>query len=118
MQDQLSFQIIWDAQNQKWVNKDQDEDEKESFKPPPKITDLAAMQSAVPKPTPNIPIVESMQSYGAPPTPLLQESIAPSNNDPAAAAKVPNLQSNMFKMQRNKSKIIVTYAGMFASTNC
>lgn len=103
MQNQLSFQIIWDAQNQKWVNKDNDEDEKESFKPPPKMTDLPAMQAPVTKPTPNIPTVES--SYKAPPTPLLQETIAPPNNsESAAAAKIPNLQSNMFKMQRNKSK--------------
>lgn len=100
----MSFQIIWDAQNQKWVNKDQDEDEKESFKPPPKMTDLTAMQSAVSKPTPNIPNAESIPSYRAPPTPIPQETVAPSNNESAAAAKIPNLQSNMFKMQRNKSE--------------
>lgn len=82
------------------MNKDQDEDEKESFKPPPKLTDLPAMQPPVPKPTANIPAVET--SYRAPPTPILQDTTALSNNE--TAAKVPNLQSNMFKMQRNKSK--------------
>ena len=98
----MSFKIIWDAQTQKWVNMDEEEDEKESFKPPPKMTDLPAMQPPVAKPTPNIPAAES--SYRAPPTPMSQETIAPSNSEAMAAAKVPNLQSNMFKMQRNKSK--------------
>lgn len=67
------------------------------------MTDLPGMQPPVSMPTANIPTVET--SYRAPPTPLLQETPAPSNNDAAAAAaaRVPNLQSNMFKMQRNKS---------------
>lgn len=105
----MTFQIIWDAQNQKWMNKDHDEDEKESFKPPPKMTDLPAMQPPamqppVSKPIQNIPAAEA---YRAPPTPLLQETITPSNSE--SAAKVPNLQSNMFKMQRNKSRQCVTH---------
>lgn len=96
----MRFQIIWDAQNQKWMNKDHEEDEKESFKPPPKMSDLPAMQAPIGQPTPNIPAVESAPSYRSPPTPAPQESMAPSNIE---VAKVPNLQSNMFKMQRNKS---------------
>lgn len=56
---------------------------------------------------PNIPATEQqMQSYGIPtlPTPNIQDSNMNSNNDPIPAAKIPSLQSNMFKMQRNKSK--------------
>lgn len=58
---------------------------------------------------PNIPAAESMhpmQSYGSPtlPSPNMQDSNMNINADPLAAAKVPSLQSNMFKMQRNKSK--------------
>lgn len=66
------------------------------------MTDLPAMHPPVAQPTANIPTVET--TYRAPPTPILQDSTSPSNNEAAAAAKVPNLQSNMFKMQRNKSK--------------
>lgn len=85
------------------MNKDHDEDEKESFKPPPKMMELPAMQQpTIAKPSPNIPTVESMPSHNAPPTPMLQET-PQSNHESAAAPKTPNLQSNMFKMQRNKS---------------
>lgn len=86
------------------MNKDQDEDEKESFKPPPKMMELPGMQQNVPTQAPSIPTanqVNPMPSYGSPPTPNLQDANA--NIDPATTPKVPNLQSNMFKMQRNKS---------------
>lgn len=85
------------------MNKDQDEDENETFRPPPKLMELPAMQQTISKPNLNIPTVEAMPSYKGPPTPMLQETIAPSNNE-STTPKVPNLQSNMFKMQRNKSK--------------
>lgn len=58
---------------------------------------------------PNIPAVEPiqpMQSYGSPtlPTPNIQDGNLNSNSDQILTAKIPSLQSNMFKMQRNKSK--------------
>lgn len=58
---------------------------------------------------PNIPAVEPMQpmqSYGSPtlPTPNIQDGNLNSNSDQILIAKIPSLQSNMFKMQRNKSK--------------
>lgn len=71
------------------------------------MMELPGMQRNIPAatPTPTIPNmnqVNAMPSYGgSPTTPNPQDANA--NNDPAAAAKVPNLQSNMFKMQRNKS---------------
>lgn len=103
------FQIIWDEQNKRWINKDQDEDEKESFKPPPKMAQLPEMTqtSNSSSKIPNIPAAEQqMQLYGSPtlPTPNIQEGNTNSNNESIPAAKTPSLQSNMFKMQRNKSK--------------
>lgn len=105
------LQIIWDAQNKRWMNKDNDEDEKESFKPPPKMADLPAMTQIPNDPNThrNIPTVDQvnlMPSYGQPSMPSPSPQDPNANNDVAAAAKVPNLQSNMFKMQRNKSNVI------------
>lgn len=92
------------------MNTDHEEDEKEAFKPPPKMADLPAMtpMSNDPNTHRSIPTVDQMNlmpSYGQPsmPMPTPSPHDPNSNNDVAAAAKVPNLQSNMFKMQRNKS---------------
>lgn len=82
------------------MNKDQDEDEKESFKPPPKMTGIPSMPQPTNNPiqTPNIPTLEPSNI----PTPNLQISNANSSIDPTGTGKPPSLQSNMFKMQRNK----------------
>lgn len=55
--------------------------------------------------TQHIPVAEpnAMLSYQPAPTPNPIEATA-SSPDPTATAKTPSLQSNMFKMQRNKSK--------------
>lgn len=56
--------------------------------------------------TQHIPAAEPMNtmlSYQPVPTPNPIEANA-SSPDPTTAAKTPSLQSNMFKMQRNKSK--------------
>lgn len=86
------------------MNKDHDEDEKESFKPPPKLTEFPAMSQPPNGPiqTPNIPAPEPTNG----PTPNSQNSNASSNIDPTSSGKLPSLQSNMFKMQRNKSIFI------------
>ena len=108
------FQIIWDEQNKKWINKDQDEDEKESFKPPPKMTDLSTLTqlpndiNKIPD-IPNFDQVSQMQSYGSPAmlsVPNVKDiSNMNCSSDPLSTVLPSNsLQSNMFKMQRNKSK--------------
>lgn len=100
------------------MNKDHDEDEKESFKPPPKVTELSAM-AHIPNDSSkisNIPAAElmnPMQSFGNQPvlSSDTQDSYTNSNssNDPTAATRQPSLQSNMFKMQRNKSESNIYY---------
>ncbi|XP_055309388.1 protein transport protein Sec16A-like isoform X3 [Sitodiplosis mosellana] len=100
--------IIWDEQNKRWINKDQDEDEKESFKPPPKMAELPAMTQPlnISNKISNIPTSDQMHimhTYGSPMLSgsNMQDSNVNSSNDPILAA--PSLQSNMFKMQRNKT---------------
>lgn len=104
------FQIIWDEQNKRWINKDGEVDEKESFKPPPKMMELPAMQQNMPtQQPPSIPTIDQsnlMSSYGSPTTPNSPDINL--NSDPTVA-KVPNLQSNMFKMQRNKSMHLLSH---------
>lgn len=105
------MQIIWDAEHKKWVNKDSDETETESFKPPPKISDMMAPvqmpTNNIPNQVPNIPSPMQnpaeipINTYGSSPNNLNASQGDNINSGPAA---VPSLQSNMFKMQRNKSK--------------
>lgn len=117
------FQIIWDAANEKWVNKDGGDDEKEQpLAAPPKMSELPGMAQMqqipqmpqMPQMTandsnqiPNIPNAEpvnQMQAYGNPMAPAMSPQDPNSNNDPMAVPKAPSLQSNMFKMQRKQSK--------------
>lgn len=69
------------------------------------MMELPAMQQHMPtQQPPSIPTIDQsnlMSSYGSPATPTSPDTN--SNGDPGALPKVPNLQSNMFKMQRNKS---------------
>lgn len=74
------------------------------------MSEIPGMPPIPSNPVPSIPAVEPTppMPYGAAPAipaaPMPNETNALPNNDPAAAPKVPHLQSNMFKMQRNKSK--------------
>lgn len=113
------------------MNKDHEEGEAEAFRPPPKMSDLMGPAAAV-APTNSMPNIPAMQppvspvehrnepSFAAyPSSPNLAPAPPALSNPPmpagsgsgggaadAAAAphKVPSLQSNMFKMQRNKSE--------------
>lgn len=134
----ISFchQIIWDEKTKRWLNKDNDEDETEAFKPPPKMSDMMGppampamptmqpMQQMPPlptnndsKPVPSIPMPvqnqtdpsNPMNTYANPPTVNASQAEL-TNNGPTA---VPSLQSNMFKMQRNKSKNLLIFICMF-----
>lgn len=128
----IRAQIVWDPEKKKWMNKDHEESEAEAFKPPPKMSDLMGPAAAV-APINSMPNIPAMQSpvtpiehrnepnFGAYPTsPNLAPTPAPApnlNSPPmpagnsgsgadaiAATNKIPSLQSNMFKMQRNKSE--------------
>lgn len=113
---------MWDPDKKRWVNTEGGEDEQESFKPPPKMSDLMPnmQQSAsqqpmqvptMPAPTPQAPAVPMLDQNSIPnavtnpipntngPTPQTQQPEKP-NTEPAPT---PRLQSNMYKMQRNRS---------------
>ncbi|XP_049310381.1 uncharacterized protein LOC105232085 isoform X1 [Bactrocera dorsalis] len=132
--------IVWDPEKKKWVNTDGDEASEESFKPPPKMSDIMAQAppamgasnvptASQPYPQPQ-PQQQQQQLQPQPPqqqpSPLLdtQQYAAPTQSpapavspapvsgysahaltgtDAAGATKTPSLQSNMFKMQRNRT---------------
>lgn len=113
------FQIVYDKVKGKWINKDEDESEAEAFKPPPKLSDLTGSSLMTNNANQNIPVAAPMppdqrnemnpvNTYGNPNMPSSNFSspqISGVNNpDPTVANKVPSLQSNMYKMQRNKSE--------------
>lgn len=159
--------IVWDKERKCWTNTEGNAEETESFKPPPKMSDMgsvaaaaaAAASSAVPPPalipTPlATPLqqqqqppqqqqqqhelsqaniyennqstaeydynnyaeqVQQQQQQQYAPVPAAAPSPAPANATPAAAQAAaaaaptaggaqPKLQSNMFKIKRNRSK--------------
>ncbi|XP_049540150.1 uncharacterized protein LOC125954146 isoform X2 [Anopheles darlingi] len=123
--DDKNPKIVWDEVSKRWVNTDEAEAEQEAYKPPPKMTDLmpSGPSGAVPPmpPGPQAPSQETnpmyqsvvnqspssggptMQVPGATPT-TVQSNTAAGNPMPTGEpTKVPNLQSNMYKMQRNRT---------------
>lgn len=99
------MQIVWDPVKKKWINSDGGEDETNGdLKPPPKLADL------MPSPTqlPQTPVDVMPQISYTSPSPMIMNSNNASNGvkDDAMKAenKTPSLQSNMYKMQRNRSK--------------
>nr|XP_036232875.1 uncharacterized protein LOC106615086 isoform X5 [Bactrocera oleae]XP_036232876.1 uncharacterized protein LOC106615086 isoform X5 [Bactrocera oleae] len=128
--------IVWDPEKKKWVNTDGDEAAEESFKPPPKMSDIMAQappaMGAFNVPPASQPYSQPQQQQLQPqlpqqqPSPLLdtQQYAAPTQSaapaaslapvsgysahavtsaEAAGATKTPSLQSNMFKMQRNRT---------------
>lgn len=104
------MQIVWDPVKKKWANTDGDESEQDAFKPPPKMSELmpspampsnANQVSNIPQPEPQPPSMMAPQNAAPMPAPNFSN---PQNDQTATTPKVPSLQSNMFKMQRNKSK--------------
>ncbi|XP_058836645.1 uncharacterized protein LOC131693108 isoform X2 [Topomyia yanbarensis] len=116
--------IVWDPETKRWVNTEASETGEEAFKPPPKMSDIMPTGSSQPVQGP-VPV----QSTPAPaPTPVNTgySTVSPFNHEPnlqqiapdvtsqpraavpvahkmGEATKVPTLQSNMFKMQRNRT---------------
>lgn len=113
---------MWDPEKKKWINTEQEESEETAFKPPPKMPGFAPNQfaNAVPVnpaaltiPPGNTASSELVNKVGNVPMAYVNAPTpsnfgnAPQPNSTAASeapAKVPSLQSNMFKMQRNKSE--------------
>ncbi|XP_054086639.1 uncharacterized protein LOC105219596 isoform X2 [Zeugodacus cucurbitae] len=128
--------IVWDPEKKRWINTDGEEAAEESFKPPPKMSDIMAQQPPAMGATNVPPATQPYQQPQPPqqqqqqPSPLLdtQQYAAPTSSPAAAPApaaspapvsgysahalsgadaagvtKTPSLQSNMFKMQRNRT---------------
>ncbi|XP_037934750.1 uncharacterized protein LOC119669065 isoform X2 [Teleopsis dalmanni] len=150
--------IVWDPDKKRWVNTDGDENGEESFKPPPKMSDIMPQQMGVqqPQPQPQSQLQlhqqpqpqqqmqpqpqlqqpqqqqllqqQDIHQYNRLPTPMPTNAAAAPINSPNtgeaphnysaagiaaasttttdvanAAPKPPSLQSNMFKMQRNRT---------------
>ncbi|XP_013104865.2 uncharacterized protein LOC106085249 isoform X2 [Stomoxys calcitrans] len=124
--------IVWDPEKKKWVNTDGDEQEEESFKPPPKMGDMMMMSQANLAPPQSQPQQNQMPSFMDPqqqqqqqyvptslpnsassPNPMQQQQqqqtsaqsnvTAATNPNAPGPTKTPTLQSNMFKMQRNRT---------------
>lgn len=131
--------IVWDPEKKKWVNTDGDEDEQETLKPPPKMSDLMPQQQQQQQqqppstqqqqqaPTQQIPFMDpqqmqqptqfvpnSMPQTAPSPNPLQQQQNQPQQPAPA---KTPTLQSNMFKMQRNRSRVLKFLCAIDISLN-
>uniref|UniRef100_A0A336MDD9 CSON010219 protein n=1 Tax=Culicoides sonorensis TaxID=179676 RepID=A0A336MDD9_CULSO len=106
--------IVWDPNTKRWVNTEGGEDEQESFKPPPKMSDLMpSMQQSTNQPQQQVPTMQTpaMVPQAVPTVPMMDQNSIPSGfvaqpqpdkpgSDPAPT---PRLQSNMFKMQRNRT---------------
>lgn len=150
--------IVWDKERKCWTNTEGGGEEVESFKPPPKMSDMGmgggpaggggpgAGGPPLPPPglsagPPSLPAVaaptfmeptpsQSIDYTAAPaqpewlpvaplpaPSPGLAPSPAPAAAPAAAAAAPggaqPKLQSNMFKMQRNRSRFLAYFSTGF-----
>lgn len=94
--------IVWDAAKKKWINTDEGEDSHESLAPPPKMADL------VPQFQPQQPEIIQQphltQAQNATfNTGAITNSLASADPQAHSQVKSSGLQSNMFKMQRNRS---------------
>uniref|UniRef100_A0A2M4A303 Putative sec23-binding domain of sec16 n=1 Tax=Anopheles triannulatus TaxID=58253 RepID=A0A2M4A303_9DIPT len=121
--DDKNPKIVWDEVSKRWVNTDETEAEQEAYKPPPKMTDLmpsgpsAATAPSMPPGAAQAPSQETNPMYqpvvNQSPSggPTMQAPATAGQSNPAAGnpmptgepMKVPNLQSNMYKMQRNRT---------------
>lgn len=125
------MQIVWDEATKKWVNKDEDPAEAESFKPPPKMGEIPQPQQQ--QPLQNIPQQQPVpqqqqqqqpqfipqnqqpmmsqqplmsQNHVAPMSQMQQQQQPQQLQQNIAEDSAPSVPSapNMFKMQRGRSK--------------
>ncbi|KAL5275136.1 SEC16A family protein [Megaselia abdita] len=98
--------IVWDADKKKWINTDEGEDSQESFVPPPKMAELVPQLQKQHQQQQDLlkeqPQPRQPQSATIPTTGLISTS---ASIDPQVNSQVKSsgLQSNMFKMQRNRT---------------
>ncbi|XP_053660857.1 uncharacterized protein LOC128709857 [Anopheles marshallii] len=126
--DDKNPKIVWDEVTKRWVNTDENEAETEAYKPPPKMADLVPAGPAISggpsqisppgaaagPSVPHSPLPDSGSAYQQPVsnamggndgTQILQSNVATVNaaGPVAEPTKIPTLQSNMYKMQRNRT---------------
>uniref|UniRef100_A0A182MJQ7 Uncharacterized protein n=1 Tax=Anopheles culicifacies TaxID=139723 RepID=A0A182MJQ7_9DIPT len=130
--DDKNPKIVWDEVTKRWVNTDENETEAEAYKPPPKMSDLVPGAPAVPSVPTQMggPLQDNGPAYQQPSNPMggndgtqnrssqpmgnvagVMQPNVPTVNAAAAGGgapvgeptKVPTLQSNMYKMQRNRT---------------
>uniref|UniRef100_A0AAG5DM81 Sec16 Sec23-binding domain-containing protein n=1 Tax=Anopheles atroparvus TaxID=41427 RepID=A0AAG5DM81_ANOAO len=125
--DDKNPKIVWDEATKRWVNTDEGaEAETEAYKPPPKMSDLMpkpagpamASSAAPPTPSPMGPAPGGSGPVPLMPTPdqgagtTFSQNSVPTMGGGASGlpnvpmgepTKVPTLQSNMYKMQRNRT---------------
>lgn len=127
----LFFKIVWDEKTKKWVNKDGDGAESESFKPPPKMgnfgaaspqmlaptspipTQMQQPMAQVPQPSSPAPQMNQFSQQQAPErVPLIQQQAAQqpqtANAASGSAEQMPPAPAapNMFKMQKGRSETL------------
>jgi hypothetical protein len=122
----ICLQIVWDEATKKWMNKDEDPAEVESFKPPPKMDDMMRtnqpMQS-VPQyqQQQQQPMMNQVPMQAAQPVQQMQQQpqammnqVPMQNMTPHQSQQQPNAAAeqvvppgpsapNMFKMQKGRS---------------
>lgn len=100
--------IVWNPDKKQWVNTTSDggEEETEPFQPPPMgMPPQQQPQHQQPPSMPtNVPSFNQQPAMPMAPVDAQQSNGGLPNMTGGDPNKVPNLQSNMFKMQRNRSE--------------
>lgn len=131
------LQILWDPKEKKWINKDEDASEVDSFKPPPKMgmnKSMPPQQDQVPPPmqhpgmyqspamppaqtasamlqSPIAPVQQMHAMPSQPIQPMPITDVSPMQSVPVATSPGPAVTApppNMFKMQKSRSKSSIT----------
>lgn len=110
--------IVWDPEKKRWVNTEANEPEEEALKSPPKMSNINPSGTSLQQPPTPLsatgapvggtfgvapPPSGDQSSHSNLPTEGSQPKAANAGHPAAEPSKVPTLQSNMFKMQRNRT---------------
>ncbi|CAO1435202.1 unnamed protein product [Diamesa serratosioi] len=103
--------IVWDPQTKKWINKDGENQEGESFKPPPKMDNLMMNKITPPQKQQQIsqqqlntqpPATSQYNTFDNAVSSQITGNQMPGNNMPVAQIPASDMP-NMFKMQRGRN---------------
>lgn len=82
--------IVWDKERKCWTNTEGNADEAESFKPPPKMSDMGATPAPAPAPAP------ALNTLGNVPMPMAAPNLLPQQS--MTAPELPN-NANVYENQ-------------------